>query len=254
MDKSLVFELPLNEKVRGLLKLECLFKHLRYSMHGHSAWDSRTAITTFMEIIRITSKTTLKAELIKEIEKKTGYLSRLSNNSETNFTLLDSSLTQLHAQLEQLHAIQGQPGKSLLKHPLTSEILRRSSGAIGICDFDLPYYHFWLNQPPKRRLSDLAIWIKPFTPFENSVKLLLNIIREHTYPEHKQANNGYFQHNLDSQTPYQLIRISLPPDTPYYVELSGGKHRFSARFLSSNTEAPNPSSITIDFDLNCCAI
>ncbi|MGD8312702.1 MAG: cell division protein ZapD, partial [Gammaproteobacteria bacterium] len=56
--------------------------------------------------------------------------------------------------------------------------------------------------------------------------------------------------------PGQLVRIALPRDVPYFAELSGGRHRFTARFLEFSTadERARQTSRDVEFELACCVI
>jgi cell division protein ZapD len=65
-----------------------------------------------------------------------------------------------------------------------------------------------------------------------------------------------YQRTLDPNLPCQLIRIALPADLPYFAELSGGRHRFTARFLhfSAAEERARQTDQDIEFELACCVI
>ena len=41
-------------------------------------------------------------------------------------------------------------------------IKQRAAIPGGVCEFDLPAYHYWLNKEPAARQRDLAAWIEPF--------------------------------------------------------------------------------------------
>ena len=70
------------------------------------------------------------------------------------------------------------------------------------------------------------------------------------------ANEGVYQAQLNPNHPYQLIRIALPSGVPYFAELSGGRHRFTARFLefSAAEDRTRQTVEDVDFELACCLI
>ena len=71
MQNSVVYEQPLNEKMRTLLRLEFLFQQGRHYAVGESAWDSRAAISTLLDIQGILmGRTDLKGDLIKEMDRQ----------------------------------------------------------------------------------------------------------------------------------------------------------------------------------------
>jgi cell division protein ZapD len=70
------------------------------------------------------------------------------------------------------------------------------------------------------------------------------------------ASAGIYQRTLDPNLPCQLVRIALPPGLPYFAELSGGRHRFTARFLefSTNENRARQTDKDVEFELACCVI
>jgi cell division protein ZapD len=70
------------------------------------------------------------------------------------------------------------------------------------------------------------------------------------------ASGGVYQRTLDPNRPCQLVRIALSPDAPYFAELSGGRHRFTARFMTFSTadERARQTDQDVEFELACCVI
>ncbi|MDX1698603.1 MAG: cell division protein ZapD, partial [Thiohalobacterales bacterium] len=70
------------------------------------------------------------------------------------------------------------------------------------------------------------------------------------------AEAGIYQKTMDPNLPCQLVRIALPAGAPYFAELSGGRHRFTARFLQFSTADQRASQTDQDvkFQLACCVI
>ena len=64
-----VFEQPLNERARSCLRLEHLFRALNKGLEGETEWDSREALCAMIEIGDLLSRTDIKGELIKELER-----------------------------------------------------------------------------------------------------------------------------------------------------------------------------------------
>ncbi|HEB63256.1 MAG TPA: cell division protein ZapD, partial [Gammaproteobacteria bacterium] len=123
----------------------------------------------------------------------------------------------------------------------------------GSCVSDLPIYHFWLMQPSERRRQDLLQWQQGFDVIRQAIELILRTIRNSGTPQNKIAESGFFQYTPDTST--QLIRILLPESSPYYTEMSGGKHRFSVNFMKASfSERSEKSSENIEFQLSCCML
>ena len=97
-------------------------------------------------------------------------------------------------------------------------------------------------------------WYGLFGPIESTVHLLLNVVRQSAYEEKAHAPAGYFQKALETQTPCQLIRVTMH-GTPAFPEISGGKHRISIRFLTQDDHLhPVPQQDDVHFVLGCCVI
>jgi cell division protein ZapD len=60
---------------------------------------------------------------------------------------------------------------------------------------------------------------------------------------------------LDGNQPTQLIRVQIPAETPYFPEISGGKHRFTVRFMLFDiNQRPQQISEDVAFRLSCCSM
>ena len=58
----------------------------------------------------------------------------------------------------------GKLGQHLRDNEWLMMIKQRSAIPGGVCEFDLPAYHYWLNRSADERRRDLAAWIEPFAP------------------------------------------------------------------------------------------
>ncbi|MFA6037773.1 MAG: cell division protein ZapD [Legionellales bacterium] len=122
------------------------------------------------------------------------------------------------------------------------------------CNFDLPQYHYWLNEDGPRRDEDIKTWISAFAPIEDTTNLILELIRSSAYEEQQTASEGFFQKSLDGASPCQLVRVTTP-HKDLFPEISGGKHRISIRFLNLDEHGhPVQTKDDVEFELVCCII
>lgn len=255
MTNSCIYELPLNERIRTLLRLEFLFQQARYSMRGYSIWDSRATISSLLDITNIMTRIDLRSEIIKELERQHSSLLAISSRSGVDPTLLKDTLKELKHYAETLKNPQKNSQKNLHNNSLLKQIRQRESIPGGTCDFDIPTYHFWLEQPAEQRVYLLECWLKEIDVYRLSITLILKLLRESAINTPLTADQGFYQQTLDKAAPFQLVRVILPSDIDYYAEISGGKHRFSIRFMKPvDNERPIPCSKDIDFQLSCCAL
>ena len=77
MSDSVIYEYPLGERTRLLLRLERLFAQLKQTHQDASIWSSRAFVLTLLDVLELTLRGDLKADLIKDLERASGNLSRL---------------------------------------------------------------------------------------------------------------------------------------------------------------------------------
>lgn len=250
-----VYEHPLNERMRNLLRLEFLFRQAQHCQSGSTAWDSRLFMATLLDILAILSRSDLKTELIKELERHLSTLGRLGESADVDQQQLATILKHLAQLRSALHGSNGPLGQDLRDSEFLNVVRQRSSIPGGACDFDLPAYHRWLNQPAETRRRVQQAWLDSLRLTRQTVELLLKLVRNTAEPSHEVATAGGFQRNLEADLPFQLIRVAIDSALPYYAEISGGKHRFTIRFLeSSESGRPRQATGEVPFRLSCCAI
>lgn len=254
--KNILYEQPLNERIRSFLRLEYLFQQAAYHLERPSEWDSRATLTCVLEILDIFGNTNLKSEVFKELERHTSSLRRHEQNPNIDHSQLTGLLDRINAHIEQVRAINGQIANELKASEFLVSIRQRSAIPGGTCDFDLPAFHYWLQQPAKQRTRDLARWLSHFDAIGQAIQLILGLTRDSTPMTTTLASNGVYQRTLDPNLPCQLVRIALPPGLPYFAELSGGRHRFTARFLQFSTDEKRAKQTDqdVEFELACCVI
>jgi len=255
VENTIIYEQPLNERMRTFMRLEHLFQQTEYNMRGFSVWDSRATIAGLIDILEILSRGDLKTEMLKELDHQQAELASLKNKHGVDHQQLDDILGQLHQAQDKLHEHSEQLGQSLREHELLSILRQRSSITCGCCNFDLPAYHFWLQQVPEKRMDVLEQWYESLTVISKPINLMLSILREGADPRRITAEQGFYQQNPDSSTPVQLLRVSLSAEVAYFPEISAGKHRFTIRMLEPQTKGrPLQTQDDVEFTLWCCAL
>jgi cell division protein ZapD len=255
MAKSVIYEQPLNERVRTFLRLEHLFYQTDYTLRGFSVWDSRATLDSLVDTLEILNRSDLKTELIKELERHIGKLNSLQQSPGVDTQQLNAILEKLETSQQSLHALSGQIGQHLRDQELISSLRQRKTTPGGTCPIDLPIFHLWLQKPAEARIEQLEQWNSQLNVVREPVLLLLGMIREASNPQLQIAPEGFFQQSLDSNLPIQLIRVAVPADTAYFAEISAGKHRLTIRFLEPQPgRRPLQAQETIDFQLTCCTL
>ena len=252
----IIYEQPLSERIRTFLRLEFLFRRGRYLLQQDSPWASRLTFEVIIDVMAVLGRADLKKEVIKELERHSTTLYALSRNPKVAQERLQEVRDEVLSMLQALHERDIAPGNELRHNELLNAVRQRSSIPAGTCDFDLPAFHYWLEQPGDQRLRDLNDWFSAFGAFESSIGLCLRIVRESAAATREIADGGFFQRNLGSSTPCQMIRVALARKASLYPEISAGKQRFAIRFLrpGGTTSRPSQTEQDVEFDLLCCVI
>lgn len=258
MNTQITYEFPLNERMRVFMRLEHLFIQLKHFLTGNTASDKRAVITTLIDILSIFSRNNLKSELLIEIERLSRVLSVVATNPDVDKQKLQDMLGRLEDTKNNLYASSGKVGGKLIANNLFQSVSQRSAIPGGSCSFDLPAFHYWLTQDEAVQSKELNEWTQPFLEIHNAIELVLNFIRQSNDPSEEVAKAGFFQLSLplDMNESVQLLRVQMPKDTPYFAEISGGKHRFTVRFMSLGHDCDRPTQTNRDvpFSLTCCQL
>lgn len=250
----LIFEQPLNERMRTFLRLDYLYNQALYHNEKASQWGSRAAVSSLIDILAISTRSDVRADVLKELERHLAALETFSNKSGVD----SSRLRALVNNLTRLRSALSAAGNSYLQPLRDSEFLaaikHRSAIPGGTCEFDLPDFFFWLNQDPGSRTQAFNEWLALLRPLCDAVAEVLWLTRQNGRPRQENAPGGSFAINFDRDTPLQLLRIVLPHDSGLYPEISGSHHRCSVRFLKWNGLAQRPSQTPEDvsFQLITC--
>jgi cell division protein ZapD len=252
--RTIAYEQPLNERMRNFLRLDFLYQQ---AVHHHTKadpWSTRAAVSSLLEILAITQRGDIRNEVLKELERQIGQLAAFQARPGVDAARLRQLLTTLHRLREEL----GRAGALFMQPLRDSEFLNaikhRSTIPGGTCEFDLPDYTHWLNQPDEVRGADFAHWLAVIRPLGDAVAELLWMTREQARPRPEVAPGGVFHLSLDRDVPAQLIRIALPAGTDIFPEISGSHHRCSIRFLVWQSADSRPVQTTEDvrFLLSTC--
>lgn len=252
----IIYEQPLNERVRTFLRLEHLFQITRHHMQHDTEYDSRATVSGLLYIVDLLSRSDIRADLIKELERHATTLNSLAANPNVDQDRLRNILDKILTLLESLKKTSYQPGLNIRQDEFITSIKQRSIMPGGSCNFDLPNYHYWLHKPFNARIGDMDHWQNDLLLIYDSLNLALHMIRSSATPVQERAMAGFYQKPIESNIVCQLIRVYIPSEKQYYPEISGGKHRFTIRFLEQPSTKSRPVQVQddVDFELHCCIL
>lgn len=250
----LIFEQPLNERMRTFLRLDYLYNQALYHNEKASQWGSRAAVSSLIDILAITTRGDVRSDVLKELERHLAQLEAFDSKPGVDggrLRALINNLSRLRGALNAAGAAYLQP---LRDSEFLAAIKHRSAIPGGTCEFDLPDYFFWLNTDTASRTQAFNEWLALLRPLCDAVAEVLWLTRQNGKSRKEVAVGGSFMINFDRDTPLQLLRIVLPADAGIYPEISGSHHRCSVRFLRWNGLATRPSQAEgdIPFQLITC--
>lgn len=248
----ITYEYPLNERIRTLLRLEDLFEKVAYFMQLDGTHEHHIALVTMFEILEVAGRADLKLDLIQELERQRQTLLAYRNNPDISEEALSGALYEIEQASAALLAMTGKIGQYLRENEWLMSIRSRAAIPGGVCEFDLPSYHYWLHHAPEHRRSALVGWLKPLLPLRDGLTIVLRLLRASGRPEHHVAKGGLFQMML-SGGGAQMVRIALHVQAPFIPETSANKYALNIRFSRPEGDGkPRHVDNDVDFDMVFC--
>jgi cell division protein ZapD len=225
----ITYEYPFNERIRTLLRLEDLFEKTAYFAQSEGALEHHAALVTLFEILEVAGRADLKMDLIQELERQRQTLLAYRNNPDISEEALSGALYEIEQSSAALLSMTGKIGQYLRENDWLMSIKSRAVIPGGVCEFDLPSYHWWLHRSVEARRESLAGWTKPLLPLRDAAAIVLRLLRSSGNAKQYSAAHGQFQLNL-SGSAAQMVRIMLDTDEAAIPEVSANKYFLNIRF------------------------
>ncbi|MDD5330051.1 MAG: cell division protein ZapD [Sulfuricella sp.] len=248
----IIYDHPLNERVRTLLRLEDLYAKVKHFSAQSQQMEHHAALLILFEIQEVACRADLKSDLLQELERQKHTLEALRNNPAISEQALNEVLLDIDNVAGSLHAMSGKVGQHLRENEWLMSIKQRTSIPGGVCEFDLPSYHFWLNQDEALRRQDLASWLAPMLPIRDGMAIVLRMLRDSGKSSRHTATHGAYQQMLSGRAA-QMLRISVAQSLPCFPEISANKYAINIRFTAlGGTQKPRGCNVDVEFGLTLC--
>ncbi len=248
----IIYDHPLNERVRTLLRLEDLYVKVKHFSALSDRMEHHAALLTLFEIQEVACRADLKSDLLQELERQKHTLEALRNNPAISEQALNEVLLDIDSVASSLHGMSGKVGQHLRENEWLMSIKQRTSIPGGVCEFDLPSYHFWLNQDEALRRQDLASWLAPMLPIRDGMAIVLRMLRDSGKTSRHTATHGAYQQMLSGRIA-QMLRISVAQSLPCFPEISANKYAINIRFTTlGGTQKPRGCNVDVEFGLTLC--
>ena len=248
----ITYEYPLSERVRTLLRLEDLFDKITHFASADGPLEHHVALVTLFEILEVAGRAELKFDLVQELERQRQILLSFRNNPEISEQALSGALYEIEQASSLLLAMQGKIGHYLRENEWLMAVKNRAAIPGGVCEFDLPGYHYWRHRESALRRQDIDGWIAPMLPIRAGLAIVLRLLRASGRAEAHAAPRGAFQLMLGGRSA-QLIRLKTGSGDPCLPEISAGKFAINIRFLRPDMDQrPRQIDSTVNFELTLC--
>lgn len=247
MLSQLLFEHPLNEKMRTWLRMEFLLKQMDALLPVQDHASALHLFRNIGDLLDVLERGEVRTDILKELERQQRKLQEWAAVPGVD----PQRINELGEQLKTLGSAlmsAPRPGQSLREDRLISLVRQRLSIPGGCCSFDLPTLHVWLAQPQEMRDIQVNDWLASLAPLRQPLDMILELIRNATALRRHTSLNGFYQDNGDDA---DLLRLQLASDCGLYPQISGHKSRFAIRFVPLDSENGTVPA-RLDFDLACC--
>ncbi len=250
----ILYEYPFNERIRTYLRLQHLFKRLGQLIQRVDALDHHFALTTLFEIMEVSSRSELKSDVLKDLERQKQLFNAYRGNPAISEQVLDGLIQQLDEHFEALNQVNGKIGQSLTENDFLMALRSRVVIPGGTCEFDLPAYHAWQHFPNNLRSADLGAWSAPFAPLSQAIHLLLQMLRESGVGQKVMAAGGQLQQNLPQGRTFQLLRLKLDPSLGITPEISCNRLLVVIRMMRQQSDGKLLATTDdVPFEMTLCA-
>lgn len=248
----IVYEYPLNERVRTLLRLEDLFDRVECFLARETPMDHQVCLHGIFEILEVASRGDLKSDLLQELDRQRLFLEALRGNPAISEEKLDAVVKEIETAFADLLASAGKTGQHLRENEWLMTIKQRAAIPGGTCEFDLPSFHHWLHRPNGERRADLETWVAPMLPIAAGLRIVLRVLRESGKSSPLIAYSGIFQ-QMPMEKAAHMLRLTLSRALPCVPEISANKYALNIRFiLPGSVQRTKVFDSDVEFDLTYC--
>ncbi|QIZ78545.1 cell division protein ZapD [Ferrimonas lipolytica] len=228
----LLFEQPLNEKVRSYLRVEAVFNqvnsHQQFQLpHGELAF-----FHCLFELMELIDRADLRSELLKDIDRQLSNIERWRQYPNVDQQQLDLLANDFKRWQQQLYKLT-KPTSELKADRFLAAVRQRLTIPGGCGSFDLPQLHFWLARPLEWRQQQAQQWLALLTPFTASIEQLLAILRGSSQWQDSIAMAGSYQ--AASEKTIDLLRLRIKQEHGVYPAISAHRNRFTIHLVNNDT-------------------
>lgn len=247
------YDYPFNERIRTLLRIEDLFLKALHYIDGDNEFNHHCALISLFQILDVIDRAELKTDLLQELDRQKLVMKNLRGHPTISESLLNEVIEEIETTAQALRSNASKLGQSLRDNDWLMSIKQRAGIPGGVCEFDVPSYHFWLGLDAERRAVDLNNWLQPLRPIHSAVRIILHILRGSGARTDLVAISGVFQQMLSGAKPAQMVRIEVADGLNCFPEVSANKYAINIRFNGlESCQRPRSCDFDVPFSLTLC--
>ncbi|MDO4435162.1 MAG: cell division protein ZapD [Cardiobacteriaceae bacterium] len=251
-----IYEHPLNERIRLLMRLESLFLQMKQFHQNYDYYGVQWFFDALFDVLDFLHRYEIRSELIKELQSYKTAIERQSFMMHHDEEMLQSAMMRIDESIRQIYGLNLNTLVNFRENELLNSLRQRNFNQSGNCLFEVPAFQYWLNQTQGKQSAFLVDCYQYFQPIMECVLLILQLVREEATCEAVESEEGMLLRNLDTKKRNQMIRIHLPESNDVFPRISGDRHRVAIRFMRQENweERAKQMNDKISFYLQICTL
>jgi cell division protein ZapD len=229
VSQLVLYEYPINERIRSLMRLEYLFKRLFAFISGTSPMHQHVALSLLFEIMDTCDRAEVRSGILQDVDRQKSNLENYRHHPNIDLNALDSAIADLNRVSAALMG-KGRIGQAARENEWLMSLKNRFAVPGGTSQIDIPSYHAWQLSAEENRQRAITQWVEPFMPLFDGVSVVLKMLRESGSPvDASTQEGGVFQEMLGGKI-YQMVRVWVSGERLIYPEISANKYVVWVRF------------------------
>ena len=248
-NQHIIYEYPLQERVRTYLRLEHGFEQLNvnrelFQQQPDAFFQSLFSLSDLLERVDI------RTELSKDLDAQQQRLKQWEQHPQVDRHALRTTIEEI-GDCQQFLPDIPKVLREIKDDALLASIRQRFSqpGISGL--FELPQLQLWLSQENELQQKQCDAWCQLFQPIEKAVQLKLTLMREQSSFSDMTLTSGFMQGS--SEQPLAMLRIKVPKESSVYPVISGHRQRFTVRFMPLPGVSNTQSIQSVQLEIARCA-
>ena len=212
------------------MRLEDLFQRVHHNVDCGHDFNHHCALIYLFQIVDIADRADLKIELIQELERQKNLMNLYRDDPKISAKAFNTLFDSINVTIQLLRETGSKFGQHIRSDEWLMSIKQRAAIPGGVCEFDLPSYHYWLMQSETVRQQDFMTWLQPFQAAHKAIEIILQMLRGSGAAQQLTANQGTYQQMLSGAKPAQMLLIEVADNLACYPDVSANKYAINIRF------------------------